>query len=89
MIFTLRFEDELAEILSFIGEFSPQNAANFKHEIYAKIKTLNFMPFRCRRHGKDKDVRDFVFKGFVVVFRVVENEVRILGIYKDLEAKNE
>ena len=45
------------------------------------------MPYRCRQNpiAKDENVRDMIFKGYVIVFFVDEAQqcVEILGIYKN------
>lgn len=85
VVYTSEFKANLDTILDFIGDDNPKAAAKFGNELLDKIDTLDFMPFRCRQHldNGDKNIRDLVFKGYVIVFRVIENEVRILGIYKE------
>lgn len=84
IIFSHRFECELQEILDFIALNSPNRAEQFKRDIYAKINTLTFNPLRCRAHsGEDKNLRDLIFKGYIVVFLVENTHIEILGIYKN------
>lgn len=91
--FDARFKDDLHEILDFIGADNPNAAEKFSYEIYAKIDTLKFMPFRCRRHKNYENIRDLLFKGYIIVFLVENLHIEILGIYKEnlwnLKAKNE
>lgn len=78
-----RFITELNEILNFIGEDNPSAAARFERDIYAKIDTLAFSPFRCRAHSsEDTNLRDLIFKGYIIVFLVENTHIEILGIYR-------
>ena len=75
IIIAKRFTDELGEILDFIAHSSPNNALRFSNEIYAKIATLSTMPYRTRQNSiaNDKNMRDMIFKGCIIVFFVNEN----------------
>ena len=86
IIFSKRFSQELDEILDFIATSNPNQAATFQSELFAKISSLDTMPYRCRKNfvADDENIRDMVFRGYVVVFGVNEKalSVEILGIYK-------
>lgn len=43
------------------------------------------MPFRFRKNRtlNDKTVRDLIFKGYIVPFKVESENIKILGIYKN------
>lgn len=87
IIIATRFVDELGVILDFIALSNPNQAIKFSNEIYAKIATLSNAPHRARQNkiANDKNVRDMIFKGYVVVFAIDEplKRVEILGIYKN------
>ena len=87
IIIAKRFTDELGEILGFIALSNPNQAVKFNNEIYAKIASLATNPYRCRANtiANDTNVRDMIFKGYVVVFAIDEFAkcVEILGIYKN------
>ncbi|WP_258864506.1 hypothetical protein [Helicobacter sp. MIT 01-3238] len=42
------------------------------------------MPYRFRQSTKidDKNVRDMVFKGYVIIYAVEQECIKVLGIYK-------
>ena len=86
IIIATRFQQELNEILDFIALQSLDEARKFKNGLYAKIATLALMPRRCRRNlvANDENVRDLIYKGYVVVFGVDDDKacVEVLGIYK-------
>lgn len=42
------------------------------------------MPYRHRKNqtSNDKNIRDLIFKGYIVVFRIDDEIIEILNIYK-------
>lgn len=84
IIYSQRFIDELKDILDFIAKDSLTNSLKFEQELKSKINTLNFMPYRFRQSTKidDKNVRDMVFKGYVIIYAVEQECIKVLGIYK-------
>ena len=85
IILTKAFKKSLDEIVEFIAKDSPNRAFAFRDRILDKIKTLTFMPFRCRKNAvlDDKNVRDLIYKGYVIVFRVNSDNIEILQIFKE------
>lgn len=79
-----RFEEELDAIVRYIAQDSPNNALNFERRILEAIEILGTgIRFRKSIHADDPNIRDFVFKGYVMPFQINEekNEVTVLGIY--------
>lgn len=84
IIHTNQFMDELSELLSYIFKQSPQNAFNFKDELFESLETVTVFPcgYRKNEQIKDEFVRDFIFKGYVIPFLIKDEKIHILGIYK-------
>lgn len=83
--YSVRFENELFEIYSFIAEDSINRADIFAASIKQNIEKIPNMPYKHRRSIKsnDKQVRDMIFMGYVVVYRINEakNRIEIIGIF--------
>lgn len=80
-----RFVNELNFILDFIKERDGlDRAVSFHDAIYTQIDKIPFMPFRFRQNieANDKNIREMVFKGYKVPFRITADKIEILGIYK-------
>jgi len=81
-----KFNDELKVILRFIALDSKPNAKSFKNQLISKINALDNMPFKFRQsiYFEDKNIRDLIFKGYVVAYKIEESKARIviLGIIK-------
>ena len=84
IIFKSDFESRLNEILDFIANHSISVATKFHAELYEQIAKIPQMPFRFRKNElvDDKNVRDLIFKGYVVVFKVESKKIIVLTIYK-------
>ena len=84
IIFKSDFESRLNEILDFIAIHSISAATKFHDELYEQIAKIPQMPFRFRKNElvDDENVRDLIFKGYVVVFKVEGEKIIVLTIYK-------
>ena len=83
--YSARFENELFEIYAFIAEDSINRADTFAASLKQNIEKIPDMPYKHRQSIKsaDKQVRDMIFMGYVVVYRVNEsiNRIEIIGIF--------
>lgn len=81
-----KFNEELREILYFIAKDSKVNAKSFKNRLIEKIQSLSFMPYKFRKsiYFESDDIRDLVFKEYVIPYKIdtVENQIIIIGINK-------
>ena len=84
-----RFIKALNNIESFIALDSLERAEKFKNDIIDKISSLDFMPKRCRKStlANDESIRDLIFKGYIIVFKIQNNTIKVLYTYKENEPK--
>jgi plasmid stabilization system protein ParE len=84
-----RFNDELFEIYLFIATDSINYADLFISNLKTTIEKIPPMPYRHRQSLKsdDKEVRDLVYEGYVIVYRIVQSDKRvdIIGIFSENE----
>ena len=82
---TSRFLDELDVIVDFIAEDSLSQALIFLDKLENTIYSLSDIPYRCRQSSKSNDVnvRELVFQGYVVPYRVnkEKNRIEVIGIF--------
>lgn len=90
IIRTKRYIKELKNILTFIAKDSLNSSRKFKNELDDKINKIPNYPqiYRKSLATDDENVKDLIFKGFVVVFRIKNDDIYILGIYKHNLWKN-
>lgn len=76
----------LQEILDFIAQDNLNIALKFKKELDEKINNLDFMPYKFRKsiYFDDESIRDLVFKGYCIAYKIYEKEdyILILNIKK-------
>lgn len=79
IFYRAKFKTDLDKIVEFIANDSIDRAIKFHDEIYNEISKIPFMPYRFRQNQiiNDKNVRDLIFKGFVVPFVIKENQIEI------------
>ncbi|EKK7637126.1 type II toxin-antitoxin system RelE/ParE family toxin [Campylobacter jejuni] len=82
------FTNELNIILSLIVRKESIKVKNtFKNDLYKALKKLDFMPYKFRKSlaFDDENVRDFIFKGYVIPYKIDKEKdlIIILGIYKE------
>ena len=86
ILFTEDFKENLKEILKFIKQDSKNRAYTFCDSLKNEIIKIPERPYSYRENltMKDTQVRDLIFKGYVVVFVVDESEqtITIMSIYK-------
>ena len=84
-----RFIKALNDIESFIALDSLERAEKFKNDIIDKISSLDFMPKRCRKStlANDESIRDLIFKGYIIVFKIQNDTIKVLYVYKENEPK--
>ena len=70
ILFTDDFKESLKEILKFIKQDSKDRAYNFRDSLKNEIMKIPERPYSYRENltMKDTQVRDLIFKGYVVVF---------------------
>lgn len=84
IILTEQFIANVKDILDFYASNSPQTARNFFDALYEKIESIPFMAYRFRKN-KDfhqDNVRDLIFKGYVIPFKIDDDSIKIIAIYK-------
>ena len=59
--------------------FSPKFEADLKN-----IIDIAFMPYRFRKNQRlnKEDIREMIFKGYVIPFRIADDHIKILSIFK-------
>lgn len=80
---TPRFESEMQDIFDFISLDSKERAKKFRLDLATKIKNLLIFPYIGRI--RSDNVRELIYKGYVVPYTINNDEISILGIYKENE----
>lgn len=84
IIFKDTFINRLENQLDFIAQNNPANSRKFKNDLFNLIKAI---PLNPRKHRKsiwydDVDIRDLIFRGYTVVFRINNETIEVFGFVK-------
>ena len=84
-----KYSAQLRAIVRFIALDSPPRARLFKNELEKRVMSLDNFPYKYRAsiHFKSKEIRDMIYKGYVVPYFIdrANNKIVLIGIakYKD------
>lgn len=84
---TERFFAELEVIVDFIAQDSFKRAEKFATDLGIKINDLPYFPYKCRQSRKSHDIniRELIFDGYVIPYRVdsIKENIVVLGIFSE------
>lgn len=85
-----KFNSQFKEVLYFIALDSKNSAKTFKNELIKKVNDLVNMPLKFRQsiYFEDESIRDLIFKGYTIVYKVDELQeiITIIGMKKQQES---
>ena len=83
---TKAFKDKLNRQVLYISKDKPQAARKFKNDLIEHIRQIPIMPYSHRKSIflEREDVRDLVFKGYIIVYRInkQKNTIEVFGFSK-------
>jgi hypothetical protein len=84
IIFKDTFVYRLEKQLDFIAQDSPANARKFKNNLFELIRAIPSNPLKHRKsiYFDDQNIRDLIFKGYTLVFRISSGTIEIFGFVK-------
>ena len=86
IILSEQFKEEIKSILDFYTDRSKSNkvANDFLDGLFEKIESLSTFAYRFRKNQyfRKDNIRDLIFKGYVIPFIIENDTIKILSIYK-------
>lgn len=85
------FIAKLQFVLEKIAKDKKSAAHTFRREILHECYSLSDFPYRCRRsiHYNDDNIRDLIFKGWTVIYKIVDDEIKVFALTKYEDHKDE
>ena len=79
-----KFIKNLSLIFEYIAKDKPLAAKQFKEELYNKIENLKNFPKMYRKsiYFDNENYRDLIFKGYTVIYKIEDDKILILDIFK-------
>lgn len=84
ILFKESFLQRLENQIEYISLDSPKRARKFKNELLSRIKEISDNPYKYRKsiYFDNSEIRDLIFKGYTIVFRINEDQIEIFGFVK-------
>lgn len=86
MEYAPKFSKDVDSIINFITLDSVDRALGFYNDLMAEIQKVGYIPYSFCNNLilHDESVRDLIFKGYVIPFRIDEKNqtIKILAIFK-------
>ena len=86
IILSEQFKEEIKSILDFYADRSKSEkvANDFLEGLFEKIESLSTFAYRFRKNQyfRKDNIRDLIFKGYVIPFIIEDDTIKILSIYK-------
>jgi plasmid stabilization system protein ParE len=84
IVFKDTFLNRLEYQIDYISLDSPTRARKFKNDLLTRIKEIPKNPYRYRKsiYFDLEEIRDLIFKGYTIVFRISNNQIEIFGFLK-------
>ncbi len=84
VIFKETFLNRLESQLEYVSLDSPMRARKFKSDLLQRIREITQKPYSYRKpiYFEDLKIRDLIFKGYTIVFRLTEERIEIFGVDK-------
>jgi len=81
IIFKDTFITRLERQINYISQDSPSRARKFKNELLGNIREIPSNPYKHRKsiYFNDNQIRDMIFKGYTIVFRVKSDTIEVFG----------
>lgn len=86
MEYAPKFSKDVDSIINFIALDSVDRTLGFYNDLMVEIQKVGYIPYSFRNNLilHDESVRDLIFKGYVIPFRIDEKNqtIKILAIFK-------
>lgn len=84
IVFKDTFLNRLENQLLYISIGSTERARKFKSLLFGRIKKIPLNPYLYRKsiYFEDESIRDLIFKGYTIVFRISPEYIEVFGFVK-------
>lgn len=81
------FVNRLEGFVEIIAQDKPSAARKFQKEIINACKEIQHFPYKHRKsiYFNDKDIRDLVHKGFVIIYKLDGDTIRVFAFISSNE----
>lgn len=80
------FSVKLSKQVEFIAQDKPEAAIKFRNDLLNEFEMLQAFPYKHRQsiYAEDPNIRDLIFKGYTIVYRIKPQEdlIEVFGFLK-------
>jgi plasmid stabilization system protein ParE len=83
------FVEKLDSQISYIAKDKPSAAREFKNSLIKKCRELVEFPYKYQKskYFDDESIRDLIFMGYTIIYKIDEDKIRVFAITKYEEFK--
>lgn len=83
------FVEKFDSQISYIAKDKPSAAREFKNSLIQKCRELVDFPckYQKSKYFDDENIRDLVFMGYTIIYKIDEDKIRVFAITKYEEFK--
>ena len=91
IILKTSFLSRLANQVEFIAQDSPSQARKFKNDLFGRIRKIPKNPYLFRKsvYFDDTSIRDLIYKGYTIVFKITDDSITVFGFIKYQHSLND
>jgi plasmid stabilization system protein ParE len=91
IVYKKTFAQRLEKQLDYIAYHNSSAARKFQKELFEKIKDIPNNPLRFRKsiYFDNPSIRDLIYKGYTVVFKIKTDIIEVFGFVKHQEKPTE
>jgi len=84
IVYEEQFKSALSSIIEHISKDKPNASGIFKKELKSKFELLLSNPKMCRVsiYFNDKAYRDMIYKGYTIIYKIEDDTIKVLDIFK-------
>ncbi len=78
-----QYKEQLKVILEFIAKDKLSAMLKFRKDLNIQINNIIIMPHKHRKsiYHSDENVRDMIYKGHTIIYKIYENHINIVEIF--------
>jgi len=79
-----KFLNKFKKILAYIAKDKVSASKKFREELNKRLNELDHFPYKYRKsfYFNDENIRDLIFKGYTIIYKIEKDKIIILDIFK-------
>jgi len=85
-----KYKRKLENISDYIAQDKKSAARKFLKDLKKQVNNLTHFPYKYRKsyYFNDENIRDMVFKGYTIIYKIENDKIIVLDIFKKEQYDN-